>query len=725
MIREPKREGGLTPEAFRKLIDVDYDPAARRVLAAAVQSTESDLDMITERFFGEEFAKKYDSLTGIARHAMLYVVAQDGLVRGENLRRDMLLDGFGDTSPTLCNLINEGLFIVLPNPGELELDVPRLVETGTVLQRDLAIGLHIVETYKEISKVVLAEETADIDGVEQITSSSTDTLEMNLLHASTKLLHAPLKLNRDGAPHRRGLAKLAREIVFPGTFNEAGPEVDVNKIEILDYMVFLFAMGCQLGMLTNDGEQLEGASAGMDAYFASSISKRNRMLGDAFKGLRQWNEADSFAAEKVEDLGSSLTAARGETLIGARGYVFSILRRSRFTSWKLEDAVESLCALMDPPFLQKALDKAQTEVPVWVGAFLRRGLYWIGAVERGRTEEGPVIRFSKRGREMLGLNVKDTPAPVDKSMVIQPNFELMIFLDSTDVTLLHRIYRVTERVKLSDRVAVFKLTPESVQRGYSMGENAAAIIKFLRDNAAVEVPESVTFQLHDWERIHKRLVVHHSGYLVRHHDPDALDMWLGQVKHDTKCNVVRLGPSTAYLSENDEVLLEKLLTRARGSVINIEEPNGVLDFVGPLLATVDPLQADVITMWELSRIAHEVEDAPPRLRQFALDVALLKIRWPQDTLQKAVTFLEPRSKGGLPASQRILLQSMLEAPPTAAIHTHMTVIQLQDEFTADLFDDVEEFQEFVAQRLGPMAFSVDSSKIDDLREKMIELGFKL
>jgi len=171
MIREPKREGGLTPEAFRKLIDVDYDPAARRVLAAAVQSTESDLDMITERFFGEEFAKKYDSLTGIARHAMLYVVAQDGLVRGENLRRDMLLDGFGDTSPTLCNLINEGLFIVLPNPGELELDVPRLVETGTVLQRDLAIGLHIVETFKELSKVVLAEETADIDGVEQITSS--------------------------------------------------------------------------------------------------------------------------------------------------------------------------------------------------------------------------------------------------------------------------------------------------------------------------------------------------------------------------------------------------------------------------------------------------------------------------------------------------------------------------------------------------------------------------
>ena len=68
---------------------------------------------------------------------------------------------------------------------------------------------------------------------------------------------------------------------------------------------------------------------------------------------------------------------------------------------------------------------------------------------------------------------------------------------------------------------------------------------------------------------------------------------------------------------------------------------------------------------------------------------------------------------------------MLEAPPTAAIHTQMTVIQLQDEFTADLFDDVEEFQEFVAQRLGPMAFSVDSSKIDDLRERMIELGFKL
>lgn len=723
MAREPKREGALTPEEFLKLLESDYDPSTKRLIASAVGGTDSDLANLTERFFSEEFALKYDALTGIERHALLYVVAQGGGVRGENLRRDMLLDGYGDTSADLSSLVNQSLLIVLPNPGEVALDVPRLVEQGTVLQRDLTVGFHIVERFRDMAESMLAEASEEIEDVTRVTSSSTETLEINLLHVSTKLLHNPIKLNRDGTPHRRALSKLAREVVFPDSANEAGSDIDVNTPDVLDYMVFLLAMGLQLGILRSDGESIEGVQTEMATFFLASLPKRNRMLGDAFKGLRQWNEADSFTAEKIEDVSSSLTSLRGEGLIGARGYVFSILRRARFSSWKLERAVESLCALMDPPFLKQALKSAQTDPENWVTAFLRRGLFWIGAVERGTVPDGAVIRFTPRGREMLGLPVKEQPVSDAKSMVIQPNFEIMVFLDATDVTTLYRIYQVTERVKLSDRVAVFKLTPESVQRGYSTGSKAKEVIEFLRGQAAVEVPESVIFQLHDWERIHKRLVVHHGGYLVRSHDPDALDLWLGQVKHDSGCVVVRLGPSTAYLSNNDEAILTKLLGRANGTVVHIDSPAPVLQFDGPLLITVDPIDADIVTMWELARIAHEVDDAPVRMRQFSLEVELIKNRWPNDTLRSVVEFLEPRTVGGLPASQRILLQSMLESAPAATLQTHVTLIHLQDEFTADLFGRVEEFKQYVVERLGPVSFSVDAKQVDELRERMIELGF--
>ncbi|MEZ4459296.1 MAG: helicase-associated domain-containing protein [bacterium] len=723
MLREPKREGALSPEEFMKLLESDYDPSTKRLIAAAIGGTDSDLKNLTERLFGDDVAARYDELSGVARHALFYVVAQGGGVRGENLRREMLLDGYGDTTDVLADLVNKSLFIVLPNPGEVLLDVPRLIEQGTVLQRDLTIGAHIVQKFKETSATVLAEESEEIEDVTRITSSSTETLELNLLHVATKILHTPLKLNRDGTPHRRGLAKLAREVVFPDAVNEAGPDVDVNEPRVLDYMVFVLAMALQLGLLHIEGEYLEGVQTAIDGFFSSGLSKRNRTLGDAFKGLRQWNEADSFTAEKIEDVNSSLSSLRGEGLIGARGYVFSILRRARFSTWKREEAVESLCALMDPPFLKQSLKNAENDPTEWVRAFLQRGLYWLGALERGMEGNAAVIRFTTRGREMLGLPVKDAPKPTDKSMVVQPNFEIMVFLDATDISTLHQVYQVSERVKLSDRVAVFKLTPESVQRGYSMGSKAAAVIAFLRDQAAVEVPESVIFQLHDWERIHKRLVVHHGGYLVRSHDPDALDLWLGQVKHDSGCVVVRLGPSTAYLNNNDEPILTKLLARANGTVVHIDSPVPVLRFDGPLLITVDPVDADIITMWELARIAHEVEDAPARMRQFSLDLELLKRRWPTNTLQNTVEFLEPRTFDGVPASQRILLQSLLESAPSAKVQSHVTLIRLQDEFTADLFSRVHEFDAYVVERLGPLAFAVDAVKVDELRERMIELGF--
>lgn len=723
MSREIKNQA-LSPEALKKVIETDYDPVSRRLLAVALDGTESDLDGLVASYFSAATVERCHRLVGVERHALETIVASGGRVRGENLRRELLLDGYGDTRDVLDGLVVKALVMTLANPGEPQLDLSRMMEHGTILQRDLAVGQPIMDALAA-EAAQLQEESEQIDGVERVMSSSPEVLELNLLHLSMRYLHTPLKLNRDGSPHRRALSRLARDIVFPGASNEAGADVDVSEPEVFDYLIFLHALALQLGLLKVDGEYAETQLAGLDAFFTAPLSKRNRLMGDAFKGLRHWSEVDSFVASKVEEVSSSLTTASGEVLIGARGYVFSILRRARFSTWKLETAVESLCALMDPPFLHQSLKNALTEPAVWVQAFLRRGLFWLGAVERGVTPQGHVLRFSARGREMLGLSSEAPVKPSMKGMVVQPNFEIMVFLDATDASSLYRLYRVAERIRLSDRVGTFRLVPESVQHGYSLGEKAANVIAFLKENAAVEVPESVTFQLHDWERIHKRLVVYHDGFLVRHHDPDALDLWLGQVKHDTGATVVRLGPSTAYLSCNDEVLLKKLLTRANGLIVDIDAPAAMLEFAGPLLVTVDPIEADVVTMWELAHIGREVEDAPVRMRQFSLDVALMQKRWPEDTLGQVLNFLRPRTRNGLPASQQILLQSLLKGPPTAAIHPHITVIRLQDEATADLFGRVGEFRPYVIERLGTTAFSVRGNDVDELREKMIELGFKV
>src|SRR5690554_7648329 len=76
---------------------------------------------------------------------MSQVAASGGRMRGENLRRDLLLRGFGDTDPVLRALVEQLLLIPLPNPGESELDIDTLLEMDSFLQRDLALPVPLKE----------------------------------------------------------------------------------------------------------------------------------------------------------------------------------------------------------------------------------------------------------------------------------------------------------------------------------------------------------------------------------------------------------------------------------------------------------------------------------------------------------------------------------------------------------------------------------------------------
>lgn len=737
--RTERRSGPLSRDELESLLERGYGAASRRwigkVWGLGGDASAEEVCNVLESV--DTLEPRYSDVSEMGRVALQLVAGAEGRIRGENLRREMLLNGLGDQRDTLRELMERGLLIPVPAGGEVDLDLEGQLEQGTYLQRDVTLPTIAMDFVSGIDIDAVSNTiSSDVD-VDVEFSGNTGLLELNILHVGRLLLDNALRLNKSGAPNRRSLVRFARGIVFPGEVNEAGEdELDLSDGTQLDYISFVLGLAGELGIVRHVDDGLEADADALHAYFTASNAKRDRQLLEAFRDLRYWNELRSTRLDAKTDEGFdehvSLAEPTGESLVAIRGYVISVIKRARFRDWIKQSAIRAMCLKIDLAFLEESIRKAAPESTPrdYVDAFLQRGLRWLGVLDVGEANGSKVVRFTQRGLAVLGMgeHPEDQLRP-DQCMVVQPNLEIMVFLDAAPMSVLYEVYRMAERRKLSDRVATFALTPESVQRGYSLGLSADRASEILAASCAMPVAESIGFQLKDWERQHLKLRVFASGVLIRHPDPDGFDLAFGQFQHDCRDDIefIHLGPTSAFASEIDGEALKKFIDRNKGVEIDyLGEVPPSLHFVDPLTVMVDPVRCDVVTWWELHNIAQEIDDdALPGTRFYELHIDLIQKRWPDNPLQSIVDFLNARTEGGLPPGQYLTLRAALVGPASAEIRSETTVIVLESADDGDIFERVEEVEGHVLERLGPRAFEVRSETLPELREVLAELGIRV
>ncbi|MFW5967275.1 MAG: helicase-associated domain-containing protein [Persicimonas sp.] len=738
--------GPLETDELESLFERGFSHASKRFLAekwgldpeseeAHVAKRVNDPEMVGERL---------ESVSKLQRVTLSQVSASGGRMRGENLRRDLLLRGFGDTEEVLRELVEHSLLVPLPNPGESELDIEGLLEQDNFLQRDLAVPVPFLEQLTDEAESLGPEALGTWSGeIEATRSGSLETLELNLLHFSTLLQSESLRLNIDGTPNRRSLVRFGRGIILPGQTGEVADDLDLNDAVQLDYLTFLLALCLELDFVERSEQTIEGAYEDVEAFFRADIDERNRKLSAAFRGLRYWNEVESLSltrgagpADSEEHY--SQVEPTGEPLIGARGYVLSVLKRARLESWTPTDAVIDLCAQLDRSYLPRALSKADPPVEPrhYIEAVLRRGLIWLGLIEFGESEDGvEMMRVTSRGAELLGMK-RDEEGDLQvgpdagECLVIQPNFEVMLFLETAPLEIVFRVYQIGQRQKLSDRVANFRLTAESVQRGLGMGLDADQIVEILNEYSHAPVPETVAFQIRDWERVHKKLELFANGVLLRHPDPDKLDLFVGQLRHEQRGSDFvshRLSPTAVFIPQSDPPGLDRIATQHDGLVIDyLGEIPPSLYFVDMLEVMLDPMETDIVTASEIERIGTPLGDeGGSEARFYELAVGKIAQRWPENTLEEVIEFLDERTEGGLPAAQALRLRSLLEKPLEVAISRGVTVIVLESPDIAEHFASIPECEPLIERRLGDVAFAIKKGYEDDLNELLEELGIEL
>ena len=566
------------------------------------------------------------------------------------------------------------------------------------------------------------------ENVQDLVLGSIDVLELNLLHLSWAFRHEPLRLNKSGAPNRRSLLRTARGVVMPGMRREIGDDVDLADPEQIDYLAFVMALSIELGTLTTEvPTELSTSRATQDAFFNSADGARARKIHDALTRLRFWNELRSHAFwqdEQRDEEHLSLLAATGERLIGARGAVFSVLRRHAPEEWISVEVLAQWCRDQHDDYLDRALaDDVATQG--FVHAVVRRSLSWSGLADLGKIDDEQMFRLTSRARPAFALPEVTSDQVMHKGLVVQPNLEVTAMLDATPLSVLHEVYRIAERRTLADRVATFALSAQSVQRGYADGASADRVLTVLSERGVTPVPESIAFQLSDWERMHRRVTVFADGIMFRHPDPDALDLAVGQLEHENPdVEFVRLGPSTSFAACTQLEGLRRLFEREGGLEVDIlgTVPR-CIEFTDSLTVATDPLACDIVTSSMLAEIGEPVSRGRTQ-NVWQLDPQRIRARWPDGAFDEVVEFLDARTIGGLPPVQYLKLRSVLDQPTRASIRANVTVLTIDSVADASRLGEAPEVAPFLVARLGDRTFAIDPDREMELLDVLHEIGIR-
>jgi hypothetical protein len=141
--------------------------------------------------------------------------------------------------------------------------------------------------------------------------------------------------------------------------------------------------------------------------------------------------------------------------------------------------------------------------------WVRQRLYLLGIVDLGYDAAGrPVaLRLTKQGARLLGV-IDGTPQTIRPSLgsvIVTPDFEVVLFPTGDDGELIHELDRFCVREKAGETMH-FKILERSVQRALAEGMYVSRILAILRERSRTPVPQNVVYSIRDW--------AHRAGLMV-------------------------------------------------------------------------------------------------------------------------------------------------------------------------------------------------------------------
>jgi hypothetical protein len=404
--------------------------------------------------------------------------------------------------------------------------------------------------------------------------------------------------------------------------------------------------------------------------------------GDAFYAL---DDLSTLLYERVGHLAS----LRGLPLIG-RMYGF----RPRGESRKLDKD--------DSEADQANRRRWQNDERPWLSYAVSSWLYFLGIVDVGLENKQVVaVRLTEFGYRVLHADAEELAgAAAGPAWMIQPDFEVLVYLEHADARQLAFAERVAERVQVASHVARYKLSRDSVYQALEQGTTLAEMLDELAAHSSAPLPQNVAASIREWAAQRDRISIHRETSLLEFPTAQARDEVLaaGMKGRPIGERFVELSAATAQsLSAARSVDY----TRPMARCLAVDD-SGLVTLARPAF--------DLLVRPMLDRWAEPA--GPDTWRLTAERVAAASGRASAAGL---LAFLEQRLVGELSPWLRTVLRSWAGERVPARVG-RVTVLQFEDLDAAQAVQNNPMFHGLVVGSLGPRALLIDQDRMAEVRE---------
>jgi hypothetical protein len=363
----------------------------------------------------------------------------------------------------------------------------------------------------------------------------------------------------------------------------------------------------------------------------------------------------------------------------------------------------------------------------WIADALRGPLYELGLVEVARGPGGKsglptCFRLTDLGQMALeDIRVSRGAAPnaaqADQSpgpcLVVQPNFEVVVYLDRVSPRLLDFLERVAERGTLGAATATYRLTRGSIYNALEAGSGIGALVKTLAEAAEHGLPPNVEATLRDWAARRERLVVRRAVRLIQFRDTAARDAAAASQRRGTP-----LGER--YLLLDPSVSRRAGLAAAGRSIDYAAAPVRCLSVSEDATMTIDGSRADLLVQTEVARWADPEEGQEgPRWRITRDSVA--RARRAGLGAEEILATLSARATHALPPLLMTAIRAWGGARHTAALAPAM-LLHVPDRETFYAIATSPALQRHFEGFLGSQTLVVNPGAREVLRRLLAEVG---
>jgi len=179
-------------------------------------------------------------------------------------------------------------------------------------------------------------------------------------------------------------------------------------------------------------------------------------------------------------------------------------------------------------------------------SWARERLVLFGMLDQAEAADKTVlVRLTALGAKALGVPVPDDQLERAAPLIVNPDFEIILFPDGDTYDLITELNRFAERVD-SDPVHRYKLTEGSIEKAVAEGLEPADILATLSEHSRVEVPQNVIYSIAQWaEKV--KFVSQTTASLVRGRNKEVID----RILHDKALRphvLERLSPTALLMS---------------------------------------------------------------------------------------------------------------------------------------------------------------------------------